>query len=42
MSALDGEWTADVAAHDTVHRQILAMADMLGAGIIGQSPERFA
>jgi hypothetical protein len=42
VAHLNGDWPADIAAYDTVHRQILAMADMLSAGIIGQFPERFA
>lgn len=39
---LAGDWEADIAAYDTVHQQILEMADMLSAGIIGQFPEQFA
>jgi hypothetical protein len=39
---LTGDWETDIAAYDTVHQQILAMADMLSAGIIGQFPEQFA
>lgn len=38
---LKGDWAADIAAYDTVHRQILEMADMLSAGIVGQFPGRF-
>jgi hypothetical protein len=34
-------WSADVAAYDAVHVQILAMADMLSSGIIAQFPNRF-
>jgi hypothetical protein len=36
-----GAWSADVAAYDAVHLQILAMADMLSSGIIAQFPNRF-
>jgi hypothetical protein len=36
-----GEWSADVAAYDAVHVQILAMADMLSSGIIDQFPNKF-
>lgn len=41
VAHLKGDWTADIAAYDTVHRQILDMADMLSAGIIGQFPGQF-
>jgi hypothetical protein len=41
VAHLQGNWDADVAAYDRVHEQILAMADMLSAGIIGQFPARF-
>jgi hypothetical protein len=36
-----GDWSADVAAYDAVHVQILAMADMLSSGIIAQFPNMF-
>jgi hypothetical protein len=36
-----GDWSADVAAYDAVHVQILAMADMLSSGIIAQFPNEF-
>lgn len=32
---------ADIRAYDRIHRQILAMADMLSDGIVAQFPERF-
>ncbi|HET7808819.1 MAG TPA: hypothetical protein VFK71_09975 [Gaiellaceae bacterium] len=41
VAHLQGNWDADVAAYDQVHVQILGMADMLSAGIIGQFPGRF-
>jgi hypothetical protein len=39
---LSADWAADVAAYDEVHRHILALADLLSAGIVQQFPERFA
>ena len=38
---LTGDWTADVAAYDEIHAQILHMADMLSDGILAQFPGRF-
>lgn len=38
---LKGDWAADIAAYDEVHKQILHMADMLSAGIIRQFPGKF-
>ena len=40
-SRLNGDWEADVAAYDQIHRDILHMADMLSRGIIAQFPGRF-
>jgi hypothetical protein len=31
----------DIRAYDRIHRQILAMADMLSDGIAAQFPNRF-
>jgi hypothetical protein len=42
VAHLKGDWTADIAAYDTVHHQILEMADMLSTGIIAQFPDQFA
>ena len=39
---LGGDWEADVAAYDVVHRHILGWADVLSAGVVQQFPERFA
>jgi hypothetical protein len=36
-----GNWTADVAAYDKVHAQVLQMADMLSDGIIANLPRKF-
>jgi hypothetical protein len=38
---LQGNWSADVAAYDKVHAEILQMANMLSTGIIRQFPNRF-
>jgi hypothetical protein len=41
VAGLKKDWTADIAAYDEVHGQILKMADMLSAGIVKQFPGKF-
>jgi hypothetical protein len=41
VARLQGHWTADIAAYDRVHSEILQMATMLSSGIISQFPNRF-
>jgi hypothetical protein len=41
VAGLKKDWTADIAAYDKVHGQILKMADMLSAGIVKQFPSKF-
>lgn len=42
VAHLGKSWKADIAAYDSVHSQILHMADMLSAGIEEQFPQKFA
>ena len=41
VARLNGNWTADVAAYDKVHNEILQMAGMLTEGIVAQFPQKF-
>jgi hypothetical protein len=41
VARLQGNWTADVAAYDKVHRHILHMSDLLAEGLVKQFPQRF-
>jgi hypothetical protein len=41
VAHLSGDHSADIRAYDRIHRQILAMADMLSDGIAAQFPGRF-
>ena len=41
VARLHGDWAADVKAYDSVHQQILKMADGLTMGIVKQFPEKF-
>ncbi len=41
VARLQGNWAADVAAYDEIHRHILHMSDYLAAGIAKQFPKRF-
>jgi hypothetical protein len=41
VARIQGNWTADVAAYDKVHAEILQMSKMLSSGIIQQFPNRF-
>jgi hypothetical protein len=41
VARLQGNWSADVAAYDQVHAEILGMSAMLSSGIIRQFPNRF-
>jgi hypothetical protein len=40
VAHLEKNWSADVAAYDKVHNQILKMADMLSDGIARQFPDK--
>lgn len=41
VARLTGDWSGDVPAYDSVHQQILKMADGLSMGIINQFPQKF-
>jgi hypothetical protein len=41
VARLQARWSADVAAYDQVHAEILRMSHMLSSGIIRQFPNRF-
>jgi hypothetical protein len=41
VAHLHGDWNADVAAYDKVHRHILHMSDLLADGLVKQFPKRF-
>jgi hypothetical protein len=41
VARLNGDWNADVAAYEKVHRHALHLADALSAGLIKQFPRRF-
>jgi hypothetical protein len=41
VAHLTGDWKTDIAAYNSVHLQILQMADMLSEGIVKQFPEKF-
>jgi hypothetical protein len=41
VARLTGDWKADVAAYDKIHRHALHLSDLLSAGIVKQFPKRF-
>ena len=41
VARLQGDWDADVAAYDKIHKHILHMSDYLAAGLVKQFPRRF-
>jgi hypothetical protein len=41
VARLQGDWNADVAAYDRIHRHALHLSDALSKGLIRQFPRRF-
>jgi hypothetical protein len=41
VARLQGNWNADVAAYDKIHRHALDLSDLLADGLIKQFPRRF-
>jgi hypothetical protein len=41
VARLQGDWNADVAAYDRIHRHALHLSDSLSNGLIKQFPRRF-
>jgi hypothetical protein len=41
VARLQGDWQADVAAYDKIHRHALHLSDLLSEGLIKQFPQRF-
>ena len=41
VARLQGDWNADVAAYDKIHRHALHFADLLSTGLVKQFPKRF-
>jgi hypothetical protein len=41
VARLQGNWNADVAAYDKIHRHALHLSDLLSDGLIKQFPKRF-
>jgi hypothetical protein len=41
VARLNGNWNADVAAYDKIHRHALHLSDLLSTGLIKQFPGRF-
>jgi hypothetical protein len=41
VARLKGNWNADVAAYDKIHRHALHLSDLLSDGLIKQFPKRF-
>jgi hypothetical protein len=41
VARLQGNWNADVAAYDKIHRHALHFSDLLASGLVKQFPKRF-